>query len=71
MADIWTELTAHADRTKNRAMLGLFDQDEGRADRFSARLGDMLLDYSKTNIDDAAMSILPGTGPVDGCRSQA
>ena len=58
MADIWTELTAHAERIKDRTILALFDQDEDRAGRFSARLGDMLFDYSKTNIDDAALSIL-------------
>ena len=58
MADIWADLTAHADRTKDRAILALFDQDEHRAERFSARSGEMLFDFSKTNIDDAALSIL-------------
>ena len=50
MADIWKSLARSHSDTKNRAILDLFS-DENRAANFSARLGDMLFDYSKTNID--------------------
>ncbi|MEM1274736.1 MAG: glucose-6-phosphate isomerase [Pseudomonadota bacterium] len=56
--DIWTDLAAHATATNDRAITSLFANDATRADTFSARLGDMVFDYSKTNIDAAAMSIL-------------
>lgn len=42
---------------ENRPMLGLFD-DENRADTFQCTSGDMLLDYSKTNIDAATKTAL-------------
>ena len=53
MTEIWKSLSkSHAD-TKDRTILDLFS-DTNRAANFSARLGDMLFDYSKTNIDAAA-----------------
>ena len=52
MTDPWTSLAkSHAD-TKNRAILDLF-KEANRAADFTAHLGDMLFDYSKTNIDAA------------------
>src|SRR5690606_7719366 len=36
----------------------LFEQDPHRFDRFSARAGDLLLDYSKNRVDDEAMAAL-------------
>jgi glucose-6-phosphate isomerase len=35
----------------DRRIIDLFDADAHRADDFSARMGDLLFDYSKTNID--------------------
>ena len=52
MTDIWKSLAQSHDGTKNRAILDLFN-DPNRATDFSARLADMLFDYSKTNIDAA------------------
>jgi glucose-6-phosphate isomerase len=57
MSDIWSDLEDYADRIAERSLLSLFD-DPDRAARFSCRSGDMLLDYSKTQLDDAALSRL-------------
>ena len=53
---IWDDLAAHYAGVKDRSILSLFD--ESRAGAFSARFGEMLLDYSKTNIDSAGMALL-------------
>ncbi|MDE3028956.1 MAG: glucose-6-phosphate isomerase, partial [Paracoccaceae bacterium] len=53
---IWTQLAIHHARTQDRAILSLFDDTRARA--FSARLGAMLFDYSKTNIDAEALGLL-------------
>ncbi len=57
MSDIWTDLKDHAASVEGRSMLSLFD-DPARAERFSRRLGDVLFDFSKTQLDDAALSLL-------------
>ncbi|MEO0830456.1 MAG: glucose-6-phosphate isomerase, partial [Pseudomonadota bacterium] len=46
-----------ADETKDRSILSLFETPN-RAETYSARLGDLLLDYSKTNLDTRAMWLL-------------
>lgn len=53
----WQRLSFHYDQTKDRRILDLFD-DPARAEGFSLRLGDMLFDYSKTNIDVAGRDLL-------------
>jgi glucose-6-phosphate isomerase len=50
MTDLWKSLAKSHSDTKNRAILDLFT-DPNRATDFSTRLGDMLFDYSKTNLD--------------------
>jgi len=54
---VWEKLTAAQAEVSGRAILSLFE-DSGRAGAFSTRLGDMLFDYSKTNIDDGTMALL-------------
>lgn len=46
----WTTLTSRAVQVADRPILSLF-QDADRATDFAVRLENMLLDYSKTNID--------------------
>ena len=46
----WTRLQEHAAQTRGRRLSSLFDTPI-RAKEFSAGFGDLLLDYSKTNID--------------------
>ena len=57
MTDIWGDLADYAERIAERSLLSLFD-DPDRAARFSCRSGEMLLDYSKTQLDDAALARL-------------
>ncbi|MEM1078397.1 MAG: glucose-6-phosphate isomerase [Pseudomonadota bacterium] len=54
---VWQRLSFHHDQTKDRKILDLFE-DPDRATAFSARLGDMVFDYSKTNIDLAGRDLL-------------
>ncbi|MGJ8545606.1 MAG: glucose-6-phosphate isomerase [Sulfitobacter sp.] len=57
----FTPLRALFEGHKSRSLLSLFD-DPARAEAFSAQTGDMLLDYSKTNIDaqtrDALLALI-------------
>ncbi|MBW4708867.1 glucose-6-phosphate isomerase [Roseobacter sp. YSTF-M11] len=50
MTPHWDRLRARFEATQDRSILSLFDQP-GRATSFNAQAGDMLFDYSKTNID--------------------
>jgi len=53
----WQALQAHHSLVADRHILDLF-ADPARAGRFSARAGDMLFDYSKTNIDAEGLGLL-------------
>ncbi|NKX46153.1 glucose-6-phosphate isomerase [Roseicyclus persicicus] len=57
MDRLWSELKRQAARVEGRPMGRLFE-DEGRARRYSRSLGDMLFDFSKTQLDDDAMAVL-------------
>ncbi len=47
---LWTRIEGHAASVRSRRIAGLF-ATPNRAREFSARFGDLLFDYSKTNID--------------------
>ena len=53
-----SELSDLQSQIKNRSILDLFAEHPNRASDFSANLGDMLFDYSKTNIDSQTRSSL-------------
>ncbi len=53
----WDALRARHAQTQDRALLSLFDSPT-RAQEFSAQTGDMLFDYSKTNIDGETLDLL-------------
>ena len=53
---IWDKLAARHAATKDRAILSMMD--DARAQAFSARQGEMLFDYSKTNIDAETLALL-------------
>lgn len=55
----WDALRARLEETEGRSILSLFETPD-RAAQFSAQTGDMLFDYSKTNIDDATRAALIG-----------
>lgn len=54
--EIWQELRDHREAVKVRPILSLLD--EARARDFSIRLGDLLFDYAKTNIDATGRALL-------------
>ncbi|MBE3639186.1 glucose-6-phosphate isomerase [Mangrovicoccus algicola] len=58
MSEYWQKLKAHRAATMDTRIKALFDADPGRAGTFSASLGEMLFDYSKTSIDAEAMALL-------------
>jgi glucose-6-phosphate isomerase len=67
----FTQLRALADRRDGRRITKLFAADPGRAARFTASLGDLSLDFSKSSIDDAALEALfalARTADLDGFR---
>jgi len=51
-------LRAHYEKTKDLHMRDLFKQDPQRFEKFSARLGDILLDYSKNRITEDTIKLL-------------
>ncbi len=53
---MWTSLRSHHDTVKTRRITSMLDTT--RAADFSATAGDMLLDYSKTNIDPEGRALL-------------
>ena len=56
--DIWTALTEAGAAAEGRPILSLFEKNPDRFGEFSARFGDMLFDFSKTNIDAHALTLL-------------
>jgi len=53
----WDDLNRHHDAVKDRRILELFGNAD-RAAEFSASLGDLVFDYSKTNIDAEGRALL-------------
>ncbi len=54
----WRALESHFAEVKDRHMRDLFAQDPDRFDRFSLRLDDLLLDYSKNRVTAETMARL-------------
>lgn len=54
----WSALETLETGVNDRHMLSLFEADASRADTFQCTAGDMLLDYSKTNVDGATKAAL-------------
>ncbi len=69
MDQLWQALQAHAARIEGRRILSLFD-DPTRAARFSWRLGDMVLDASKTQIDDPILADLVALAQAAGVAAR-
>ena len=57
MSSRWKLLESHHAKVAGRSILSLFDTPD-RAGRYTARLGDMIFDFSKTNIDDDGLDLL-------------
>ncbi|OYY91812.1 MAG: glucose-6-phosphate isomerase [Sphingomonas sp. 28-66-16] len=54
----WAALTAHHQRIKDVHLRTLFDDDPGRAERFSAEAAGLLLDFSKNRISNETIDLL-------------
>jgi glucose-6-phosphate isomerase len=54
---MWDALRRHHEAVKDRAILSLFEEPD-RAEAFSLRLGDLLFDFSKTNLDAEGLRLL-------------
>ncbi|MBH1974416.1 MAG: glucose-6-phosphate isomerase [Rhodobacteraceae bacterium] len=65
MSDKWQALKEHHGKVAERPIMSLFAQKD-RAHQFSARAGAMLLDYSKTNMDETAKALLLELAMVSG-----
>ncbi len=57
MSEVWKALADHHEATKARSILSLFNAP-GRFADFSAEADGVLLDYSKTNLDETARALL-------------
>ncbi|QXT38620.1 glucose-6-phosphate isomerase [Gymnodinialimonas ceratoperidinii] len=57
MGEIWSELRAHNRAKSGRNILDLFDK-KGRVATFSAEADGLYFDFSKTQLDDGALSLL-------------
>ena len=66
----WNDLAKHQRATDTRHMLELFAEDANRAADFSIRAGEMLLDYSKTNIDATCRDMLIALAQAQGVAAK-
>jgi glucose-6-phosphate isomerase len=63
-------LMKHRKRLEARPMRLMFAEDPNRFQRFTARAGDLLLDYSKNRIDEPAMEALLGLARAAGVEGR-
>jgi glucose-6-phosphate isomerase len=68
MQNHWQALAKHQEDVIDRPILSLFDG--ARAAEFSQRHGDMLFDYSKTNIDAETLRLLIGLAEASGVAAK-
>ncbi len=69
MNEHWQALSAHHEAVRDRSILSLFD-DPARAERFTVRAGEMLFDWSKTNIDADARAMLLALAEASGVAAK-
>ncbi|ABD54888.1 glucose-6-phosphate isomerase [Jannaschia sp. CCS1] len=69
MGEIWSELKAHHSAKSRRKMLDLFEKGN-RVQAFSATVDGLYFDFSKTNLDDGALSLLLELARVKGVESR-
>ncbi len=63
-------LNEHRKRLENTPMRELFAKDDERFDKYSARFGDILLDYAKNRIDKEAMASLFALARASGVEQR-
>ncbi len=67
----WQALVSHCAELRERPLRSLFAEDPQRFERFSIRVGDILLDYSKNRIVAETMSRLYALAEAAGVREWA
>ena len=73
MTDIvpaWARLNAEAAEAAGLRIRALFDADPGRFAAFSARLDDLLLDFSKTHLTAPALAALMDLASAAGVEAK-
>jgi glucose-6-phosphate isomerase len=65
----WKKLERHQREVASLHMRDLFARDPERFARFSLRLGDLLLDYSKNRVTDETMNLLRGLAREAGVEA--
>jgi glucose-6-phosphate isomerase len=63
---VWKRLEEHRDRMRDVHLRDLFAHDPARFDRFSLRLDDLLVDYSKQRITEETIRLLVELAAVTG-----
>ena len=54
----WAKLKDHYNEIHDKPMVGMFDEDPERADKFSIQFNEILIDYSKNRINDETKKLL-------------
>lgn len=68
--DIWLRLAEYYKRTKATSLVERFDREPARFEDFSITLDDMLLDYSKTSLDETSRELLLELARTTGIESK-
>lgn len=68
--DIWSRLTEYYERAKKTSLVERFDQEPARFQNFSISLDDMLLDYSKTSLDETARELVLELARIQGLENK-
>ena len=66
----WKALKAHHAQIGNLHLRAMFNDDPGRADRFSAEGGGLFLDYSKNRINAETVRLLLGLAEERGVANR-
>ena len=67
--DVWKRLEDHRDRMRDVHLRTLFAHDPNRFDRFSLRLDDLLVDYSKQRITEETVQLLTELARATGVEA--
>ena len=65
----WKKLKDHHKQMKETHLIDLFNQDHSRFNRFSLRIGEIFLDYSKNLITDETLRLLLAFSEEMGLKS--
>ena len=70
MSEIWSKLSEHRRRTSETLIAELFERDQNRFQNFSAQADGLLLDFSKTALDETGLNALVDLAEQAGLASK-